>query len=129
MAGTFTHWMVVEDALAKLPSDAKGLKLDLLPKKRPHVLLGAVSPDLPYLTDPVNDSLLKTHSWADRMHYQNTGSFIRHGMENLLFRKGDEFNTCYAWLFGYASHVITDAVIHPVVNASRPIPFQRHGTP
>lgn len=117
MAGTFTHWMVVEDALAKLPPDAKAIKLDLLKKQRPYVLLGAVSPDLPYLKDPMLDSVLKTHGWANRMHYQNTGNFICHGMENLLSLKGEEFKICYAWLFGYASHVITDVVMHPVVNA------------
>ncbi len=117
MAGTFTHWMIVEDALTKLPSGAKKLNLALSQKRKPYVLLGAVSPDLPYLVHPVSDSLIKTHSWADRMHYQSTGSFLRHGMENLLLRQKDDFNICYAWLFGYASHVITDVVIHPVVNS------------
>lgn len=118
MAGTFTHWMVVEEAITKLPKETGDTRLELLRLKgKPYALLGAVSPDLPYLTDPVLDNFLKSHNWADRMHYENTGQFIINGMENLLYRSGDDFDLCYSWLFGYAAHVITDVVIHPVVNA------------
>ena len=75
MAGTFTHWMVVEEALDKY---------NTLPQKSPYfstilglnhfVCLGAVGPDYPYLTELLG-SYFKVHSWADRMHYENTGEF------------------------------------------------------
>jgi hypothetical protein len=117
MAGTFTHWMVAEQALAEY---------DRLPQKHPFfptllnlshfVCLGAVGPDYPYLTELIG-SYFKTHSWADRMHYENTGEFIRHGIKNLVGLEGDAFNTCLAWLCGFATHLVTDSVIHPVVNA------------
>jgi hypothetical protein len=117
MAGTFTHWMVVEEALDKY---------NRLPQKHPYfsailernhfVCLGAVGPDYPYLTELLS-GFLKVHSWADRMHYENTGEFVRHGLKNLLSLKGDGFNVCLAWLCGFTTHLVTDSVIHPVVQA------------
>ncbi len=117
MAGTFTHWMVVEEALDRY---------NRLPQKHPYfstilglnhfVCLGAVGPDYPYLTELLG-SYFKTHSWADRMHYENTGEFIRHGMRKLTATSGPAFGTCLAWLSGFATHLVTDSVIHPVVNA------------
>src|SRR5208337_1654800 len=52
-----------------------------------------------------------------RMHYENTGDFVRYGIKNLLTLNGDAFNTCLAWLCGFATHLVTDSVIHPVVQA------------
>jgi hypothetical protein len=117
MAGTFTHWMVAEEALDKY---------EHLPEKHPYfstilernhfICLGAVGPDYPYLTELLS-GFLKEHSWADRMHYENTGEFIRHGIRNLLGINGDAFNVCLTWLCGFATHLVTDSVIHPVVQA------------
>jgi hypothetical protein len=118
MAGTFTHWMVVEEALDKY---------NRRPNKHPYfnkilgrnefVCLGAVGPDYPYLTEVLSGSL-KVHSWADRMHYENTGGlFVQYGIENLLALNGDGFDACLAWLCGFTTHLVTDSVIHPVVQA------------
>ena len=117
MAGTFTHWMVVEEALDRY---------NRLPQKHPYfstilglnhfVCLGAVGPDYPYLTELLGN-YLKTHSWADRMHYENTGEFVHRGIRNLLGLSGDTLAICLAWLCGFATHLVTDSVIHPVVNA------------
>jgi len=117
MAGTFTHWMVVEEALDTY---------NRLPQKHPYfstilglnhfVCLGAVGPDYPYLTELLGN-YLKIHSWADRMHYENTGEFVRNGISNLLSLSGDAFSICLAWLSGFATHLVTDSVIHPVVQA------------
>jgi Zinc dependent phospholipase C len=117
MAGTFTHWMVVDQALdryAHLPQTHPFFPVIL--NLNHFVCLGAVGPDYPYLTDLL-DNYLKIHSWADRMHYEKTGDFARFGAKNLLPLNGDSFNTCLAWLCGYVSHLVTDAVIHPVVQA------------
>lgn len=117
MAGTFTHWMVAEEALDTY---------NRLPQKHPYfstilglnhfVCLGAVGPDYPYLTELLGN-YLKLHSWADRMHYENTGEFVRNGISNLLSLSGDAFSICLAWLSGFATHLLTDSVIHPVVQA------------
>lgn len=115
MAGTFTHWMVVEEALDRF---------NRLPKKHPlfptilglnhFVCLGAVGPDYPYLTELLG-GFLKVHSWADRMHYENTSELVRQGIRNLLTLNGDPFNVCLAWLCGFTTHLVTDSVIHPAV--------------
>lgn len=117
MAGTFTHWMVVEEALDGY---------NKLPQKHPYfptilglnhfVCLGAVGPDYPYLTDLL-DGFLKIHSWADRMHYESSGEFVRNGIRYLPSKGAEGFNVCLAWLCGFATHLTTDSVIHPVVQA------------
>jgi hypothetical protein len=74
--------------------------------------LGAVSPDYPYL------SLLDgaTEEWADLMHYERTGDMIREGARILRdYSDGVVKRRCLAWLMGYATHVVTDVTIHPVV--------------
>jgi hypothetical protein len=117
MAGTFTHWMVVEEALDGY---------NKLPQKHPYfptilglnhfVCLGAVGPDYPYLTDLLS-GFLKIHSWADRMHYESSGEFVRNGIRHLPSKGAEGFNVCLAWLCGFATHLTTDSVIHPVVQA------------
>lgn len=119
MAGTFTHWMVVEEALKGFAQKGRSLKIEN-GELREFVKLGAVSPDLPYLTDPIGDKILKQHNWADRMHYENTGALISHGIELLQPRRETSesiYNKCAAWLCGYTSHVVADTIVHPVVNA------------
>ena len=119
MAGTFTHWMVIEDALDKYRNKPNKHKyFSVLLSNSHFVLLGAVGPDYPYLSE-LKNNLLKLHSWADRMHYEDTGEFIKCGIENLQPLKQDaqSFNICMSWLCGYVTHVITDTVVHPVVNA------------
>lgn len=117
MAGTFTHWMIVEEALDKM--DKMPEPPDYFPKilgNNHFVVLGAAGPDYPYLNE-ILLTPIKHHSWADRMHYENVDSFVHQAMRNLLNRTGDDFDICLSWLCGYVSHVIADAVIHPVVNA------------
>jgi hypothetical protein len=121
MAGTFTHWMIVEEVLDRF---------NKLPDKHPYfpiilsnnhfIILGAVGPDYPYLSELTNN-LLKLHSWADRMHYENTGDFVKYGIANLLKlkdqNKQQDFEICLSWLCGYVTHLLADSIIHPVVNA------------
>lgn len=121
MAGTFTHWMIVEEALDRF---------NRLPNKHPYfpiilgnshfVTLGAVGPDYPYLSE-LKNNLLKLHSWADRMHYENSGDFVKYGIAILLKLKEQDkhqdFEICLSWLCGYVTHLLADSIIHPVVNS------------
>lgn len=75
------------------------------------VELGAVSPDYPYLA--VTDS--KAARWADLMHYQRTGEFIRGTADAVRALSGEPQRRAFAWLLGCAAHVATDVTIHPVV--------------
>jgi hypothetical protein len=72
--------------------------------------LGAVSPDYPYLV--MNSA---ANAWADRMHYVRTGDMVKTGVELVKGLRGVERDVAFAWLLGYAAHVITDTTIHPVV--------------
>lgn len=119
MAGTFTHWMIVEEALDmynRLPVSDKHRYSPIILGNNHFVTLGAVGPDYPYLSELANN-LLKLHSWADRMHYENTGEFIKYGIANLLKLNKQDFEICLSWLCGYVAHLLADSIIHPVVNA------------
>ncbi len=117
MAGTFTHWMVVEEALDKYRSlPNRHYYFPIISQYNHFVCLGAVGPDYPYLSELLNN-FIKEHSWADRMHYEQTGDFIRWGIAHLPSDGTESFNACLAWLCGFATHLITDSVIHPVVQA------------
>jgi len=115
MAGAFCHWMVIEEAQAKLPA---GDYSTILGQKKNFVAIGAVGPDYPYLSE-LKGNLLKIHSWADRMHYENTLEFVKNGLSELLSmnREDENFKICLAWLCGYVSHLLADSITHPVVNA------------
>jgi hypothetical protein len=73
--------------------------------------LGCVSPDYPYLALGVKGAA----AWADLMHYQHTGDMVKAGVEQVKALTGTVQEKAFAWLLGYAAHVITDATIHPVV--------------
>lgn len=119
MAGTFTHWMIVEEALNKfnkLPKSKKHKYFPIIKGSSHFVLLGAVGPDYPYLSE-LEGGLFKIHSWADRMHYENTGELVQFAIQNLTNLKDNDFEVCLSWLSGFVTHLIADSVVHPVVNS------------
>lgn len=73
--------------------------------------LGAVSPDYPYLE--IFNSRAK--QWANKMHKTLTGYMIQTGARILQRMDGEPKKKGLAWLLGYASHVIADATIHPII--------------
>lgn len=73
--------------------------------------LGAVSPDYPYLAPPLSGQA----RWADLMHYEHTGEMIKVGVAAVRKLPGEDKRKAFAWLLGYAAHVIADLTIHPVV--------------
>ena len=73
--------------------------------------LGAVSPDYPYLAIG-NPSAL---AWADRMHYEHTGDVVRAGIVLVASLRAEARDRAFAWLLGYAAHVVTDTTIHPII--------------
>lgn len=115
MAGPFTHFMIVDAAKRKRQIVGPFL-YRILNKHSEFMYLGAVSPDLPYLsfkTGAVN--------WADLMHYEQTNGVVLNGHKEIRMNwsKGlsEREERVLAWLFGYASHLIADATIHPIVEA------------
>ncbi len=114
MAGTFTHFMVCDTAKANrnaLPADLR----QLLNRHSQFLFLGAVSPDLPYLSFKTGNV-----NWADVMHYETTNAIAVNAHEVLKRVWGsrseaDEIQL--VWLLGFISHLVTDATIHPIVQA------------
>lgn len=115
MAGAFTHFIISN--LAKSKRSILGRDLwQLLNRHYQFLFLGSASPDLPYLS-------LKTGSvnWADVMHYEKTNSIVKDGYEKI--KANWDINipgegVKLVWLMGYVSHLIADATIHPVVEAT-----------
>jgi len=108
--------MVIEEAVDNL---SEGDFSTILEEKINFVRIGAVGPDYPYMSE-LAASLLKIHSWADRMHYENTLEFVKNGLLALfaLDKSEEAFKICLSWFCGYVSHLVTDAIVHPVVNAN-----------
>lgn len=115
MPGAYAHITLVNlakeparlDAGPGMPKPA-GLALGRWLK---YCELGAASPDYPYLAIGVDGAA----AWADRMHYEHTGGMVKAGVEEVKGMNGTARDKAFAWLLGYAAHVIADATIHPVV--------------
>jgi hypothetical protein len=114
MAGAFTHFVVCDQA----KSDRKVIDSDLRQLLNRHyrfLFLGAVGPDLPYLS--INTGGV---NWADVMHYEKTNGVVRTGhaaLREAWPSKTELEEVSFVWLMGYLSHLVTDATIHPVVQA------------
>ena len=114
MAGTFTHFIVCDAAKANrkaLPADLR----KLLNRHSQFLFLGAVSPDLPYLSFKTGEV-----NWADVMHYEHTNAIALNS--HAALKKawpvgGAPVEIQLVWLMGHVSHLVTDATIHPIVQA------------
>lgn len=114
MPGAYAHITMVNECRAPSRLEAAGISVNVCRSAMKwfgFCELGAVSPDYPYLALGDEDSTV----WADKMHYDQTGEIFHAGIRRLRRMSGEAASKCTAWLFGYASHLITDATIHPVV--------------
>jgi hypothetical protein len=125
MPATFAHCLLAQQAIDRVQKKIK--KNDPLinyaqqiGEKNHFVVLGAAGPDYPYLTDIITTGIIPIrHTWANRMHYENTRSFIKEGLQRLiaLDKKKEPFSVRLSWLCGFVSHVIADSFMHPIVNS------------
>lgn len=121
MAGAFTHFILCDVAKRKRASLGADL-YRLLNKYSEFLFVGAASPDLPYL------SFSGDVNWADVMHYENTNGMVVGGHTVLKRRWASRDaldEATLVWLFGFVSHLVADATIHPVVQAIVG-PYQEH---
>ncbi|PHO13195.1 hypothetical protein CPG38_04355 [Malaciobacter marinus] len=115
MAGAYAHLTIVNKACTESELEELGLSNDALISLEEYttfIELGSVSPDYPYL------AITEKHKkWADSMHLaMKTKSFILKGIEEVKAIKNEEDKRkTFAWLCGLAGHIVTDVVIHPVV--------------
>jgi hypothetical protein len=129
MPATFAHCLMAQKAIDEIGNEIKKAdpqnkrKLEFAQKigeKNNFVIMGAAGPDYPYLTDILMTSILQiSHTWANRMHYENTLLFIKEGVGRLaLMKKREEpFSIRLAWFCGFVSHVLADSYMHPVINS------------
>lgn len=113
MPGTYAHLTAVGIAKGTTRLEAAGLPgpaiLAILKNAR-FLDLGAISPDYPYLAHAGAHEPSK--KWADLMHYARTGEILREGVRRLRAKPDPKR---FAWLLGYAAHVVADITLHPVV--------------
>lgn len=110
MPGSYAHMTAVNLAGARATLEEYGFPAEAvyaLSKYKKYAELGAVSPDLPYLAGD--------KEWADLMHYKRTGEMVKSGLRALCRLPTMSRGVEYAWLLGYAAHVVADVTIHPVV--------------
>lgn len=121
MPGAFAHMIAADRAKSALEKQGLHFPARALNRFPEWLQSGAVGPDYPYLHHALT-SHDPSDNWADRMHYERTGDVVRTGIRHLhgryaIEKANDRYLRVLAWLFGYASHVMLDACIHPVVRA------------
>ena len=121
MPGAFAHMIAADRAKSVLEKQGLHFPTRALNRFPEWLQSGAVGPDYPYLHHALT-SHDPSDNWADRMHYERSGDVVRTGIRYLhgryaIEKASDRYLRVLAWLFGYASHVMLDASIHPVVRA------------
>lgn len=115
MAGAYAHLTVVNKAFKENELEKLGFSNDAIISLADYssfIELGSVSPDYPYL------AITEKHKkWADLMHLEmKTKSFILKGIEEVKRIENEEDRRkVFAWLCGLSAHIVTDLVVHPVV--------------
>ena len=126
MAGPFVHMTVCEEAKKNESLDPD--LATLLDAHHKCLLLGAISPDTPYLRF--------TDDWANAFHNwdgedRNTNGMPLDGFMDIRGRWASyskDDGRYMSWLMGYVSHMVTDIVVHPVVNRIVGVPYKDHKT-
>lgn len=115
MPGPYAHITLVQLLRSRL---AAGDFPELGPEARAAVArstafceLGAFGPDTPYFAATVAGS----SRWGDLQHRGGAMRVLQLGARALQGLAASERRRRLAWLFGYASHIIADAIVHPVI--------------
>lgn len=127
MPATYAHLLIAET----IAIDIENLGDKLIPKEYQNYILenstliqaGSLCPDLPFLDEAITKFIPlydadEQQRWGDLMHYINTGKIFIYAVNKLREIKSQDlsqFKKCLSWFLGFASHMIADAVVHPVV--------------
>jgi hypothetical protein len=109
MPGAYAHITAVNKAKSLARGKLSKESLYALGTWFPFAELGCVSPDYPYLGGPGQGY------WADQMHYKNTATLLRSGIDAVQKLQGVERQKATSWLLGVACHMTADMTIHPIV--------------
>jgi hypothetical protein len=119
MAGPFTHFLVCQAASDPKFAETLGFAIsttlrDLLIEYQDFLLLGSVGPDLPAIYDKV-----ASEKWSDAFHNgATTNATVLNAYSDL--KAVQCMDARLAFLLGYVGHMVTDAVIHPIVGLANP---------
>lgn len=118
MAGPITHMLVSQATCDPTIVAIDGKLRDILNGWQPFLLLGSVGPDLPAILDAA-----LSQRASDLLHDGKQGPGKPPLPTNItacdLYAalKGGTANRAeFAFLLGYVSHTVTDAIVHPIVN-------------
>ena len=109
MPGAYAHITAVNKAKSQARGKLSNESLYALGTRFSFAELGCVSPDYPYLGGPGQGF------WADQMHYKNTATLLRSGVDAVQKLQGVEREKGTSWLLGVACHMTADMTIHPIV--------------
>jgi len=117
MAGPYAHITLLYELiqpgrLERVFSPASGFDA-ILENYFAYSVLGAVSPDYPNLAQEGGIA----SQWADTMHCTRACDMIASGIRRVRGAEGTARDKQVAWLLGYCAHMVTDATIHPIVQA------------
>jgi hypothetical protein len=119
MPGAYAHLTMVmynTDTDNLVASGLSNAAAGLVLEHPAYAELGAISPDMPYLAHFGMSA--SSNRWADRMHHARTGGRLHAGAAAVYaLGAGPAQAKAFAWLLGFASHVVFDVTMHPVVNA------------
>lgn len=109
MPGAYAHITAVNRAKSHARGKLSKKSLYALGTRFAFAELGCVSPDYPYLGGAGQGF------WADQMHYKNTATLLRSGVDAVRKLQGVEREKGISWLLGVACHMTADMTIHPIV--------------
>jgi len=117
MPGAFTHLTLTNLALAENMLAKTQLSFHAqfaITENTPYIELGSISPQYPYFaTNFFQDNVI----WAEYMQLdKKTDVMIKKATELIReLENQHEKDKAFAWLCGFISNIVADAVIHPVL--------------
>lgn len=117
MAGPMTHMLVSQTAINPKVTPMNETLQEILIRRQPFLLLGSVGPDLPAIVDAMSGQHV-----SDALHDGGPAPGVpTNTTACALYRalKGRDPDCAgFAFLLGYVSHCVADAIVHPIVNAA-----------
>lgn len=121
MPSGITHLVLSRFSLDRLDSfgeSGRKARISIMSDLGPFYL-GAVGPDLPYLSVADTQLFANQKEIADNLHYKKTNAVPLRGLldaqQLALNGNIEKANVIFSFYVGYCSHLIADGLIHPYV--------------
>ena len=119
MPAGITHILLVKELQNRLTDSSEEELKDFLATALDFLVVGAVAPDLPYVSR-FHNPFDGQNALADKLHYLKTNQVPLLAFSLIAKRYADGLDRRVAdallgFFVGYASHVIADGIVHPFV--------------